>query len=374
MSDDGPLFHRAARWCAGTAGSFALWTLWLALIVVLVLQLYIASRNELTLPDLVLQRMERQIADTGLRAEFDHSSVDPRGRILLHNVRISVTGFSDPVVTARAIYVELNPWMLAVGRFEPREIRISGAVAIVPGRLSPSAAPEELLRDLEITLLPGSRSLEIAELGGRMATMTVSARGIVPLPRSRAGFDPHVIARFIERHVADISREALAWTSRLRMLKQPALHLEFAPSESGAPMVDATLSARGLDLPSPAVQTGDLRISTRALFLGELMVSRIDFAVASVRTPSFGGTTAEKIRGVAHGRMQPGRFHFEAREIELAADTLTAAGISAAALSAGIWPGLLPRIDAHITALVGGEPVTLQANADIAERRAALRA
>lgn len=372
MSDTSALLHRMARGCAGIVGSFALWTLWLALAVTLVLQIYVASRNELTVPEVALQWVERRLAAVGLRAAFDRSSVDPAGRILLQQVRVHVAGISDPVVTARAVYVELNPWMLAAGIFAPREIRVSGGALIVPGRFSPSAAPEELVRDLEAVLRPGNRSLDLVELNARVANMTFTAHGILPLPPSRNHIDPQLIPRFIERHLASAGRKALTWTSQLQTLQQPALHLEWTPSESGSPAVDVTLSARGLDLPSPTLQAGDLRLSTRALILGELMVSRIGFEAAFVRTPSFGGAAAGRVRGILHGRMHPGLLRFEPRDIELTAATLTAAGFSADALSATVRPGSWPRLDARLTALVGGEPVSVAADVDFGDRRATL--
>jgi hypothetical protein len=374
MSANGNLSYRAIRWCAGLVLTFALWTLWLALILALAFQLFIVSQNELTLPEFAWRRIERQITEAGLRATFDGSSVDPTGRILLHQARLFAAGLTDPVITARAVFVELNPWMLAVGRFEPREIRLSGATISVPGRLSPSATPEALVHDLEFTVRPGSRRVDVIELGARVAGITVSARGTVPLPRARGRFDPRDVARMLERHLAEICTQALAWQTRLQALQEPALHLEFAPSDSGAPMADIALFARALEFQSPAIQAGGLRLSTRAILLDQVTISRVDFSAESIRTTAGGGVSARHVRGVAYGRIQDGSFRFEPRQLELAADAVAAAGFSADAVSAAAWPRPWPRVDASVAAILGGEPVVLEAEADFAARQATLRA
>src|SRR5687768_4430350 len=108
----------------GAIGSFVLWTIWLALVALLVVQLYIVSASELAIPNFLLRQLEAKLAESGLRATFGRTSFDPTGRVLIHEARIFLPAFPEPVLTARAIYLQLNPLALVVGKFEPGEIRI----------------------------------------------------------------------------------------------------------------------------------------------------------------------------------------------------------------------------------------------------------
>src|SRR6187549_3700375 len=108
-------FGQACLWCARCLGAFALWTLWLGLVLALAFQIYIASSRELAVPDFLLRQMERKCADAGLRVSFARTSFDPTGRVLFEDVRFSLPEFPEPIITARALYVSLNPWSLAVG-------------------------------------------------------------------------------------------------------------------------------------------------------------------------------------------------------------------------------------------------------------------
>ncbi len=374
MPDGHDIVRQAVRGGAGILGSFLLWTVWLFLLLALALQIFIITRNELTVPDFAWRRVEAHLAAAGLRASIEGSSVDPAGRILLRQARVSVAGFSDPVLTARAVYVDLNPWMLAVGRFEPREIRISGATFLAPGRLSPSGTPEPLVQDLEAVLHPGDRLVEVAELNARVAGVIVTAHGSVPLRRTQAPLSPQDIARFFELRFAELCRQASGWAQRLQVLQQPSLHLEFDPSASGAPMADVTLQARGLEWPSPAIQAAGLRGSTRVLLLDQLTISRLEFAADSIATGWQGGWHARQLRGVLYGRIQGAPLRFEPRQLEFTADTLVGPDGTAAALAAEVWPRPWPRVDARIAGLLAGEPLALQADADLAAGRALLRA
>src|SRR5882724_10266174 len=91
-------------WLVRGVGTLILWSLWLGLVVLLGLQAYIASTNELTVPDFVLRRFERQIAESGFRVSCGRTSFDPTGRVLLEEVRLSLPEYAEPVVIARAIY------------------------------------------------------------------------------------------------------------------------------------------------------------------------------------------------------------------------------------------------------------------------------
>src|SRR6185436_16297851 len=95
------LFQTGMRAGASGAWNLVVWTLWLGLSVLLVLQIYIVTTNELTLPDFMLRRLEARLAESGVKVEFQRTTFDPTGRIFLQDVPVSLPAFAEPVLTAR---------------------------------------------------------------------------------------------------------------------------------------------------------------------------------------------------------------------------------------------------------------------------------
>lgn len=366
------LFSHGARAAAGSLLSLALWTLWLGLALLLALQLYILSAAQLAIPGFALRQIEARLAEAGLRATFGRTAFDPTGRILVDNVRVSLPAFPDPVLSAGSVYVRLNPLYLLVGRMEPSEIRIVRASASVPTMLSTTGRPEEIIRELDVTLEPLGRTLVVHQLTARVAGVLVTAHGTIPLPRpaDRAASAP--LASWLNQNFAAVCRRALALQTQTAQLEAPSLHLELAPSESGALALDVSVLARALQVTQPlALQTGEVRASTRLLFFGNAPPTHVEVAARDVRLP--GGAALRNLRATIYGRFRPGGTEFELREISATADAVSVAGAEAQSVAAQIFPRPLPRIDAAITARIFGAPLALRANTDLTERSAHVR-
>ena len=205
------------RWGSACAFSVTLWSVWLLLACLLATQTYIATQQELEVPAFLLRSIEERLAASGVRATFGRTSFDPTGRVLIENARLSLPAFVEPIISARAIYVRLDPWALARGQFEPRELRLSGATLAIPAMLSPSGRAEEILRDLDTTLVPHEQSLELAQLSGRVAGISLIAHGAIHLPpRDPTRADSLPIAEFLVRNYPAISRQLVAVSSHRR--------------------------------------------------------------------------------------------------------------------------------------------------------------
>jgi glycosyltransferase involved in cell wall biosynthesis len=114
---------QATRFCASCLLTLGCWTLWLALSVLLAIQVHIATSNELAVPPPVLRALEERLALSGVKTTFGRATFDPSGRILLENVTGSLKSFPEPVFMARSLYVRCDLWSLIfLGRFdEPRK-------------------------------------------------------------------------------------------------------------------------------------------------------------------------------------------------------------------------------------------------------------
>ena len=362
------------RWCTACALSFALWSVWLALALLLAAQAYIATHQELEVPGFLLRSLEERLAASGVRATFGRTSFDPTGRVLIENARLSLPAFAEPVVAARTIYVRLDPWALAAGKFDPRELRLSGASLAVPAMLSPSGRSEDILRDLDATLVPHEQELELAQLSARVAGISLVAHGAIYLPPRTLGPTGSLpIADFLAHNYPAICRQLVAAADQLTALDEPSLQLELAPSESRVAIAHVTLFARGLKLalPQPVQATG-LRVVTKIPLLGDAPVTaRLELTADTLALPFDAG--ARHIHALVRGTLRPGRLQFAPHELDLTADSLSAAGFSAQSLAVHLVPGPLPRLSADVAAFVLGAPLALQVDADLAAQTATLR-
>lgn len=363
------LCGRGARTLCGWMWSFALWSLWLALCALLVVQLYVATAHELALPAFVLRQIESRLAESGLRATFASTSFDPTGRVLVQDVKLSLPSFSEPVITARAVYVRVNPLLLIVGVVEPREIRIDDATATIPALLSPSGRAEELVRGLHVTLEPARRSLVFRQLDARAAGVTVTARGVLPLPREAEARPADALARFLAREFPALCRQAVAWSEQLARFEDPSIDLELAPSESGAAAIGITVLARRAQFDQPiAARVVDLRASTRLLLFGDVPAAHVELSAGELHWPEHG--TLRGVHALVLGRVRAADRGFDLREVLATVDAATIDGVAAQAISAQVHPRPLPRVNARVVGHFAGSALAVQADADYEARTA----
>jgi hypothetical protein len=360
-----------ARACLAAIGSLLLWTLWLALALLLVLQLYILTANELAIPDFALRQIESRLAASGLRASFGRTSFDPSGRVLIEQVRLSLPAFSEPIATARTAFVHLNPWMLIVGRFEPTEIHVTDASMAVPAMLSPTGRPEEIVRNLDLSIEPRSRSVTVRQLSARVAGVVVSARGTLPvIAREKPASD--ALAEFFARRFPSLCRQVIAASEQLAHVENPAIDLELAPSESGAATIRITVLARGLNLDQPLnVRATNVQATTRLLLFGDTPATSLELAADELDVP--GKALVRGLHALVAGRLRMEGLQFDVREATVTADRLDAADVAVHALSAQVFPRPLPRLEANVVARVIDAPLAVRAEADLGARSAVAR-
>ncbi len=375
------LLWHGTRFCVSCAISFAVWTLWLALAILLAFQIYIATHNELEVPGFVLRAFEERLAASGVHVAFGRTSFDPTGRVLIEDARISLPAFTEPVVTARAIYARLDPWSLVAGKFDPREVRVTGASLAIPAMLSRSGTAEQILVDLDTTLVPGEHLLTLAQFSARIAGVAVTSRGSIYLPDAgTARTAPLPAADFLAKNFPTLCRELDAANLQLAALDRPQLHLDLSPSESRSAIASITLYARGWKLNPPpelagtraeAIQISGLRIVTKFPLLGDAPVAtRLEFTANDLALPF--DAHAHGVRALVRGTLRPAQLSFTPRSLDLSAESLAAADLSATAVAARLAPGPFPAIDAELTGRFLGEPLAVRAHANFKAETAAV--
>lgn len=356
---------QGVRFGASCVGSFALWTLWLALALLLVVQIYVASSHELAVPPFILRQMEQRLADAGVQVKFGRTSFDPTGRILVEDVRLFLPAFAEPVLTARAVYVRLNPRALLLGQVEGAELQVMHAAVFAPAQLSPSGRSEEIISTLEATLTPTRHELIIRQASARLANLTLSARGTVALPPARDKTPGPQFLELAARHFPALCRQALAAQAKLSQLEEPALHLEIHPGPAGRSLLTVQTLARKVRLEGAyAGEVDDVVATTQVTLPSATPLGPLQVSAAAVRLAN--GATAHGLTARAVGQFRPGQLAFDVQEVTLAVDALSVLGVDAAAISGRLSPQPLPGLKADLSARLLGAPIALQATTDLA--------
>ena len=349
--------------------SFGIWTLWLGLTALLIVQLYVVSAREISVPGFVTRRLEAKLAESGVSARFAKSSIDPRGTILIEDVEVFLTSHAEPVASARAAYVRLNPWMLLLGQFEPREIRLSGGTVAIPAMFSPTGRPDPIIRDVEGTVAGGGNHVDVRHLTLRFAGVAITGQGRFRLPARPERPRGEALQAFLRDRFPALCRQATAAAEKLAALDRPSIRIEVSPSASGSAVIDARIHAARIRLSTPfALEAQDIRGTTRLLLFGDAPTTQVDLEAAEVRLP--GDTRIQRATATVRGRFAPGGTTFEVRDAELTAESLVTAGVDATSIAAQIFPQPLPRLDAHVTARVLDGVLAASAKVDVAAKSA----
>jgi hypothetical protein len=358
------------RYGAGCAWSFACWVLWLALGLLFAAQVVIALSHELAVPRFLLRAFEERLAASRVTATFGRATFDPSGAVILENLRVALPGLGEPVAQVRAAFVELDPWALLAGRFEPRRISATGISLSVPAMLSSSGRSEEILRDLELTCVPGAKELAIEHLTARVAGIALTVHGAVRLGAPSGAAALPIVESFAKNY-PDFCRKIIRVTEQLAALENPVLHAELVPSDTRGALATITVSTAGVNLASPwPVRAAGLTATTRLPLLGAApTMARLELTVDEL---TVAGVSARQVQASLRGAILPSDFSFRLRNAEITAGQISSRGFSLDLLSARLVSDGLPHLEGELAAASLGEPLALRGRADLSARSAAL--
>ena len=274
---------RAAAASVVRAGwSFAVWTLWLGLLLLLALQIWIATNHELAVPAPILRKLEAELARQGFRAAVGQTSFDPTGRVYARDVRLFLPAFADPVLEARGVYALLDPTAALRGEVRLRELQFQGAALLAPPQLTPSGRSEPLAAGIEAVLQLGDRRLRLDQLDARVQGIFVQAGGTLTLPRPNPSSPP--LAAEVARLFPAAARAVLSAGRHITEAEDLRVRLDLTPTGSGRHHLAFLLTGTRIPLPPPAA--GEARTVSLAgtLALGsELVASGLQLSAATLQ-------------------------------------------------------------------------------------------
>ena len=263
-------FINAIRTAFSGAFTFVVWTVWLVLGILLGLQIYVASTNQLQVPTFLQKAILERLAVSGVHIAFGNTTFDPSGSILIEHATITLDGFEEPIATVQSLYARIDPAALALQKIEPLELRVSGVSLRVPAMLSPSGKADEIVKDLDADFIPKSKSLKIAYLRGHVGSLLLSLSGEVPFGEQiKSQQQALPIAELLSRYYPSISKRCATALGALSALDSPYLRVTLIPTADGE-IADCMLGAAGLRLTDPTVmQFGQINASARIPVTGK---------------------------------------------------------------------------------------------------------
>ena len=364
---------RVVRFCGSCAVTLFCWSLWIAMSATLAMLAYVATAEELPVPSFVLRRIERDLARADLALTFGRARLDPKGQVLLDDVKLRTLRFADPVITSRLVYVRRSFWSILAGQPLPDEVRLEGATVQVPALLSPSGTVEPILRDVVLHLSHTGRDWQIHQFTARAANLTVVAEGHIKLPPLPRGQTPLTMPE-ITRRFLKFSRQLAIDSHRLDAFEQPLLALEFNHRDNTGNTVDAVFTALGAQDPwALPLKLGAMHATTSLPLDGAPMHSaQIHAEIA--RAVYQDNYTAETVRAIVTAEIVRQPFTLQPQQARIAAGLISGRGERVIAPVLRLDLGEWPRVHAEIATSIRGEALAARADAQLAEKSALVAA
>lgn len=371
MSERVKPLRQALRYCGDCLLLLACWALWLCLGALLALQVAIVVSKEFSVPAFALRALEERFAAASIHAHFGRATFDVRGGLLLENVRLSLPEFSQPVVEVRALYLELEPWLLPTGRLEPRRVRATGATLYVPAMLAPSGRHEAIVRNLDFSLVPRAAQLELEYASGELAGMVTTLRGLARIP-GRVGAEPpdqHELLAQLARSYPALCRQLIRAREQLAALEHPQLDVVLRPAATRGAIASVTLTADAWSYPRWRDLAGkELRATTDLPLLGQApSLAPLQLTAAEV---TLAGATATQVTAELEGVLQPATFYYQPQTLRMSVGRVESRGFTLEQAAGEVRAGPLPQLSADVRGRLLGAPVAIAGEADLSQRTA----
>lgn len=369
-------FKHAARYCVDCLLLLACWALWIALGGLLAAQLGIAFSREFAVPTFVLRAIEEGFTASQVNARFGRATFDPTGGVLLENVSLSLPEFSEPVVDARAVFVELNPWLLLAGKFEATRVHATGVTLSVPAMLAPSGRSEPVLSELDFSIVPRATQYEVEHLTARIAGIAVSIDGtfqaVTKLPVGSV--DPLPLIANIARRYPQLCRRLIRAADELAVLDDPQLHATLTASPDRGAVANASVTARGLKLPQlHGVEARELRARISFPLAGDAPAETLVGLIADeLRVAD--QATLRRVQASVPGTINPAHISFAPTAVTFIADEVSARGFTLQSVSSRLHPSeTLDKWSGDILSFAAGAPLAIEGSTDLTTKTADLQ-
>jgi len=370
---------RVCRHCAHNVASACLtsvcWLLWIAMLASMILLATIYFRRELTVPDFLLRRLEQKLEFAHLSARFGRTSFDPRGNLVLEDVRLYGSGIDEPLARAAAVRLHLDFWAVTSGDFDVHRIEVTDARLDCPAIVSPSGVSEPLVADLGATITRTGEDWEIPDASFHAGKVFVTANVSWHLPARAAASGPRrQLPADLLRSYIDLARKAAGTLHRAEPFEGARLHLAVVGQPQTPPRIHAEIAVERVSIPlSPELApllAEDLRIVADTVWRpGGLDPATVTVTAARISGPQGVVVFHPWLRTGGHLALDPVRWH--GGPVEFSAAAIARGDDSLAHPRATVRLDSLPRLRADLAVLArGASPIDLHVDVDTAAHSA----
>jgi hypothetical protein len=334
----------------------------------------IAFRHELTVPDFLLRRLEQKLEFEHLSARFGRTAFDPRGNLVLEDVRLFGSGIQEPIARAASVRLHLDVFSVTSGDFDVRKVEVSGARFDCPAMVSPSGVSEPLVADFGATIQHEGAEWSVPDATFLAGRVFVTASVSWQAPAATKDRKP-VPANLLKNYIA-WARKGAETLRSTDQLEGARAHLSIVAEPNSPPRLHAELAvARATaavrpELPPVVVEDLFARIDT-AWRLSGLDPVTIRASAGKVAGPYDIVVAHPALRTSGHLSFQP--LHWTGGPVEVTAAAVSRDADTAAHPRVTVHFDSVSHLEAEIAALARGtSPIALQLELDTAARSAAV--
>jgi hypothetical protein len=230
------------------------------------LLIFLLVREDLPVPDLLRQRIEREAAAAGIEARFDAARLYPSGGVLVQGLRLEPERFGEPLIEADMVFVRLDRIKLATGALDPVFLYIEGLRLACPAALSPTGKAEVLVEIPHATLRNYGGAWEAEGIVARVGNLHVEARGVLHAAGLAGGGGRPAVAGLLQRF-AELAPRAYRARKALEALEEPAVRVVFDVWPGRLSRIEVTATAEAWRDPRWG-EAGRIEASTEIRFGG----------------------------------------------------------------------------------------------------------
>ncbi|EIP97721.1 hypothetical protein OpiT1DRAFT_02168 [Opitutaceae bacterium TAV1] len=305
---------------------------WLGLATLLALQVALLVGRRMPLPEAACAWIRKAAAEQGLAVDFRTATLDPGGVLVLEDASVADGNMpTDPVITARAFLVRIDPGWLITRRSDLR-LAGTGVNLLLPAVVSPSGRAEPLIENAHFSVRLSGRHVDVHGLGANIGGIPVTAHGTLALPEApatpSADISGETLRRFV-REVVPFARQLVTISGKIRQI--------------GDPVVSIRLEQRRLTLTAmaPALHYGEPvpHLPALAGITADNIVTAITLPLDGPRFEATLSMEALELAGLGSGKGMTVRvtgpsglvsgepFSFDALRFEASADRISAHGV-----------------------------------------------
>ncbi len=369
---------RVCRRCLHNLASAGLtsacWLLWITLTASLLLLATVYFRRELTVPDFLLRRLERKLEFAHLSAHFGRTAFDPRGNLVLEDVRLYGSGITEPIAQAAVVRLQLDLWAVTAGDFDVHQIEITNARLDCPAIVSPSGVSEPVVADLGALIRRDGDDWRIPGASFHAGRVFVVADVSWNQP-ARSGPRRQLPADLLKDYIA-LARKAADALRHTEPLEDARLRLTIVGQPDTPPRIHVEAAVAHATIPigdkrDPIVADDLHLVAETAWRPGGLDPTTVTLTAASIAGPQGIVVTHPWLRTGGRLALQP--LNWIGGPVEFSAAALSRGTDTATHPRATVWFSSLPHLRAELATLAQGEsPLELRAEVDTAKRSAEL--